>query len=201
MVPRYSLMTVAFGGLLWESLQWILILEVKGWSIVEGKRPKDISILRSQQMYFVNTPLHGVAFYSGTKSAWRIIFSHHDASSWSSFGHGGPGDWIENWLIFLVSFECLSISSAVIQIGLEGIDDAARLTSFGVGIVTAMIFLALVFDPFCILVTGKTRTVTLKHAYFIFWFIMILLGTIILGLGIHISVNGQVGDDDIAENQ
>jgi len=64
-----------------------------------------------------------------------------------------------------------------------------------------MIFLALVFDPFCVLVTGKTRAVTLKHAYFTFWFIMNFLGTIILGLGILISVNGQVGDDDISENQ
>jgi hypothetical protein len=62
----------------------------------------------------------------------------------------------------------------------------------GVGIVTAMIFLALVFDPACILISGKTRTVTLKHAYFIFWFLMVLLGTIILGLGIHVNISTTV---------
>jgi len=187
---EYSLIVVASGGLLWEILGWILILEVKGWSIVEGKRPKDISILRSQQMYFVNCPLHGVAFYSGSKSAYRIITGHHDASSWSSFGHGGPGDWIVKWLIFLVSFEIVCISSAIIQLGIGGIDDSARVTSFGVGIVTAMIFLALVFDPFCILISGKARTVTLKHAYFVFWTVMLVLGIIVFGSGFMIIMQG-----------
>ena len=187
---EYTLIVVAVGGLLWETLQWLIILEVKGWSIVEGKRPKDISILRSQQMYFVNSPLHGVAFYSGSKSAYRIIFHHHDASSWSSFGHGGPGDWIVNWLIFLVTFECACICSATVQVGLGGIGDSSRVTAFGVGIITAMIFLALVFDPFCILVSGKTRTVTLKHAYFVFWSAML-----VLGLGVTINTNGTVSNN------
>ena len=70
---KYSLVVVSIGGLLWEVLQWINIIEVKGWSVVAGERPKDISILRSQQMYFVNCPLHGVAFYSGSVSAYKII--------------------------------------------------------------------------------------------------------------------------------
>mmetsp|Transcript_9403 Transcript_9403/g.18876 ORF Transcript_9403/g.18876 Transcript_9403/m.18876 type:complete len:884 (+) Transcript_9403:305-2956(+) len=196
---KYSLVVVATGGLLWEILNWILILEVKGWSIVEGKRPKDISILRSQQMFFVNCPLHGVAFYSGSQSAYRIITKHHDASSWSSFGHGGPGDWIVKWLMFLVTFEVLCVLSATLQIGMNGLGDTAKLTSFSVGIVTALIFVALVFDPFCILVSGKTRTVTLKHAYFVFWSIMLTLGILVLGFtGITLSSSGgnSQGDDD-----
>jgi hypothetical protein len=59
------------------------------------------------------------------------IQAQHDASSWSSFGHGGPGDWIVNWLIFLVSFLCLSILSATIQLGLTGLSDVGRVTSYG----------------------------------------------------------------------
>lgn len=54
-----------------------------------------------------------------------------------------------------------------------------QVVSFGVGIATAIIFLALVFDPFCVLVFGTTKTVTLKHAYFLFWGLLLGLGLIV----------------------
>lgn len=166
------------GGLLWEVLTYIQVVEVKKWSIVEGRRPEDISILRSQQMYFVNCPLHAVALYSGTKSAYRIIFHDHDASSWSSFGGGGPGDWILNWLHFLVAFETACIVSVFVQCGLYGIDDATTVLSFAAGMFTAALFLILVFDPYCILFCGMTKTLTLKHAYLGFWFMMLVIGLV-----------------------
>jgi len=175
----YTFFILVPGGFLWEVLTYIQVVEVKGWSRVEGKRPEDISILRSQQMYFVNTPLHGVALYSGTMSAIRILFKHHDASSWSSFGSGGPGDWIVNWLHFLVGFEVACILAAAIQLGLNGLSDVAQVLAYLVGAFTASLFLALVFDPYMVLVTGSTKTLTLKHAYLGFWVTMFVLGLII----------------------
>ena len=178
----YSLLVVAPGALLFEVVGWLLMLEVKGWSMVEGKRPKEVSILRSQQMFFVNCPLHGVAFFSGTRSALKILFRDHDASSWSSFGHGGPGDWVVRWLVFLVAFLGGAVLSAGAQVALGGTTHAAALTAHAVGSVSACLFLALVFDPFSVLVVGKTLTLTLKHAYFVFWAAMIGIGGVALAL-------------------
>ena len=182
----YSLLVVGPGALFFEAVGWLLLIEVKGWSVVEGKRPKEISILRSQQMFFVNCPLHGAAFLSGTKSSWRILVHDHDASSWSSFGHGGPGDWVVYWLIFLVAFLGAAILSSGLQMGLKGPTQPTALTAHGVGLVTASMFLALVFDPASVLVAGKTVTITLKHAYLLFWAAMIVLG--IFTLALHVPI-------------
>ena len=196
----YYFFTLVPGGFLWEVLTYIEIIEVKGWSIVEGRKPEDISILRSQQMYFVNCPLHGLAFYSGCKSAVRILFRHHDASSWSSFGSGGPGDWIVYWLYFLNSWLLSCIVSAFIQVGIYGLSDATKVISFAVGSFTAVLFMGLVFDPFCILVYGSTKTITLKHAYLVFWCVMLVLGVVIFafqgGSQVELDAIGQSDDGD-----
>jgi len=176
----YYYFTLVPGAFFWEILTWLLVHEVKYWSIVEGKRPREISILRSQQMYFVTTPLHGMATYSGTRSGYRILTKHHDASSWSSFGHGGPGDWVVYWLIFLVTVESCNIIASMIGVGMHGIGDPKFFISYLVGAVTASLFLALVFDPFCILYFNTTKTITMKHAYLVFWVILIVLGALLL---------------------
>jgi len=191
----YYFFTLVPGAFFWELVTWMLMHEVKYWSIVEGKRPKEISILRSQQMYFVTTPLHGVATYSGARSGYRILTKHHDASSWSSFGHGGPGDWVVYWLCFLMCLECVNIAASIIGIGMMcadvSDDDDEGCVMSGkvfiarlVGAVTASLFIALVFDPFCILYFNTTKTITMKHAYLLFWLILITLGVLLLlGVG------------------
>ena len=145
-------------------------------------------------MYFVNCPLHGLAFYSGCKSASRILFRHHDASSWSSFGSGGPGDWIVYWLIFLMSWEVSCLVSALMQVG-PNFGNPAKVISFAVGSFTAMLFAGLIFDPFCILIYGQTKTITLKHAYLVFWCVMLALGIVI---GISAGSFNQIEVDNIS---
>jgi hypothetical protein len=182
----YDLMVVCSGALAFELVTWVLLLEVKGWSVAEegaggGQRPKEVSILRAQQMAFVNCPLHGVAFWSGSKSAYRILFDAHDASlSWGSFGHrSGPGDWAQVWLLFLAVFFTSCIGSAGLQIAILGLTDPVRLSAFGIGIVICACLLSLIADPFSILVFGRTVTVTLKHAYFVFWSVMLSVGVLV----------------------
>jgi hypothetical protein len=179
----YAYFTLVPGSFFWEILTWMLISEVKFWSIVEGKRPREISILRSQQMYFVTTPLHGVATYSGSRSGYRILTKHHDASSWSSFGEGGPGYWVKYWLIFLVTVETSNVMSSIIGVGMHGTTGHKPIAYF-VGATTACLFLALVFDPFCILCFGGTKTITMKHAYLVFWFVLLMMGFLVMfGIG------------------
>jgi len=175
----YYYFTLVPGAFFWEVLTWMLVQEVKYWSIVEGKRPREISILRSQQMYFVTTPLHGMATYSGTMSGYRILTKHHDASSWSSFGHGGPGDWVVHWLLFLVTVECCNVFGSLVGIGIHGLA-SKKFIAYLVGAVTSTLFVALVFDPFCILYFGTTKTITMKHAYLTFWVVLIVLGVLLL---------------------
>jgi hypothetical protein len=180
---NYYYFTLVPGAFFWECLTWLLMQEVKYWSIVEGKRPREISILRSQQMYFVTTPLHGMATYSGSMSGYRIITKHHDASSWSSFGHGGPGDWVVYWLMFLMFAEVSNVLAAMMGIGIHGLE-SKQFIAYLVGAVTSLLFIALVFDPFCILYFGTTKTITMKHAYLAFWMVLIVMGILLLvGLG------------------
>ena len=188
------------GAFFWELLTWLLIQEVKYWSIVEGKRPREISILRSQQMYFVTTPLHSMSTYSGTRSGYRILVKSHDASSWSSFGHGGPGDWVVYSLVFLVAIEGCNILAAVIGIGLQGVSDSTKFVPYLVGAFTAALFVALVFDPFCILYFGTTKTITMKHAYFVFWVVLLAMGALLMcGLGNDLSHSFSTVETDVKD--
>eukprot|EP00613_Pedinella_sp_CCMP2098_P050837 CAMPEP_0171825626 /NCGR_PEP_ID=MMETSP0992-20121227/5639_1 /TAXON_ID=483369 /ORGANISM="non described non described, Strain CCMP2098" /LENGTH=1435 /DNA_ID=CAMNT_0012440573 /DNA_START=137 /DNA_END=4444 /DNA_ORIENTATION=- len=196
---NYYFFTLVPGAFFWEIVTWMLMHEVKYWSIVEGKRPREISILRSQQMYFVTTPLHGVATYSGARSGYRILRKHLDASSWSSFGHGGPGDWVVYWLCFLLCVQCLNVVASIIGIGTMCTDGSSdddevcvmrgkTFVAYLVGAVTSCLFIALVFDPFCILYFGSTKTLTMKHAYLVFWLVIITIGVLLLlGAGGGIS--------------
>lgn len=198
----YNYFTLVPGALFWEFLTWAIMQEVKYWSIVEGKRPKEISILRSQQMYFVTTPLHGVATYDGLISGYNILKSGLDASMWNSFKAPAgsdkswrrfiprlptePVEWVENWLKFLVLVEVTNVVAAIVGVGLVGLD--GDFTPYLVGAITSSLFLALVFDPFCILIMGSPKTITMKHAYLLFWIVMIAFGLFTsVGLGKKLS--------------
>jgi hypothetical protein len=168
------------GGFLWEIVTVLCSNEVKKWSVFEGRKPEDISILRSQQMYFVTAPLMIMAYYSGTRSAYNIITDNHDASAWSSFGHGGPGLWIVYWMYFMCTCltSCLVGGCVLLGIDFEG----ERFIGHGIGMLTACVQLMLIYDPACVIVFGETKALTLKHFYLFFWIALLVLGSIIFSV-------------------
>jgi hypothetical protein len=104
--------------------------------------------------------------------------------------------------------ECVNVAAAIIGIGMMcagvGDDDDEGCVMSGkvfiarlVGAVTACLFIALVFDPFCILYFGTTKTITMKHAYLLFWLILITLGVLLLlGVGQAVTELGSEASRD-----
>ena len=95
---------ICLGGLWVQLHMGFLLQHVKAWSPLEdGAKPNNQSLLRSQQMFLVNAPLHVLATLFGFRDGLAIIFRGMDASRWNSFDNKMAIIAVKVWMIILVS--------------------------------------------------------------------------------------------------
>lgn len=105
-------------GALWLQLHMGLILnQIKSWSPLEnGVAPSNLSLLRSQQMYFCTAPLHFLAMCFGMADGYNIVFRAKDASRWNSFDSVMAMVAVKIWMLLLMFAMLFSICVGVFRI-------------------------------------------------------------------------------------
>lgn len=104
-------------GALWLQLHMGMILnQIKQWSPLEnGVAPSNLSLLRSQQMYFCTAPLHFLAICFGMADGYNIVFHRKDASRWNSFDSILAMTAVKLWMIFMIFILIVSIGVAIFR--------------------------------------------------------------------------------------
>jgi len=138
---------ICLGGF-WVQLHMGLLLQhVKAWSPLEdGTKPNNQSLLRAQQMFLVNAPLHVLATFFGFRDGLAIIFRGMDASRWNSFDNKMAIVAVKLWMILLVSALVFSFCFGLQRLFV--VDDTAQERGERVlGISLCFIILFLVETP------------------------------------------------------
>jgi hypothetical protein len=143
---QYDAAVLTLGGLWIEVHGWIILLYIREWAPLEkGCKPKEQSLLRAQQMYFITAPLHCLALMSGMISGIGVVFFSQDASRWSSFDNAVPLIAAKLWVIFLVNALFVSICVGCVKLIILGI--TAKTTTLIIGVLSCMILLTLIAEP------------------------------------------------------
>lgn len=101
--PILDTQVVTVGGLWFQLSQAMLITHIRDWSPLEnGKPPSNQSLLRAQQMFFVNAPLHILAMCFGMRDGFAIIFCGKDASRWASFDNKMAIIAVKMWALTMI---------------------------------------------------------------------------------------------------
>lgn len=100
--PVFDTQLITLGGTWLQLHAALLLVHVREWSPLEdGVKPTNQSLLRSQQMFFINAPLHILALVFGIGDGVEIIFLDKDASRWASFQNRMAMATVKCWMIGL----------------------------------------------------------------------------------------------------
>mmetsp|Transcript_8245 Transcript_8245/g.25499 ORF Transcript_8245/g.25499 Transcript_8245/m.25499 type:complete len:1624 (-) Transcript_8245:637-5508(-) len=145
--PILDTQVVTVGGLWFQIANSLLIGHIRDWSPLEnGKPPSNQSLLRAQQMFFVNAPLHILAMFFGMRDGFAIIFLGKDASRWASFDNKMAIIAVKMWALAMICSLLCSIGIGIWNM-VENDETAEEQGARLIGISMSFIILYLIETP------------------------------------------------------